>query len=154
FPSSKDPPVVLVASDARGSKDLARRAEAAAEFDLTQRKARYGTKEEMKYLPRSLELEARLGMTRDQVGDVLPRGQTILREKLPDGIGLTFKGEPDKSAVYILRQMFTRFGPADPVAELRLRYEAGPACPPTAPWFPPLFNMLKKRGGAPEEVPT
>jgi hypothetical protein len=123
----------FVAEDARGAATLAARAEAAARFDRDERKARLEAGQPQRRLGRSfasvngLSLAgARLGATRAEVEDALPRTLAIRQQPLADGIGLLFLTEPGGGATHWARQAFIRLGPDRRVAEVRVRYQITP----------------------------
>jgi hypothetical protein len=91
-------------------------------------------------------------MTQDAVNDLLPANQSIRRKKMTDGINVFFLNEPPQKATYWPRQLFVRFGADKKVAEIRVRYQNGPAAPNLA--APGLLETLKKANGAPESLPA
>ena len=122
-------------------------------FDQAQRKARWEAGKPLSWLPRSRELlEVQLGMTKKQVLDNLPRKASITRQNLGDDLTLLFRDGPAADATYFVRQMFLRFAPDNRLAEIRVRYQEGPALPDER--HPSLLAALKKSGGEPQSAPA
>jgi hypothetical protein len=90
-------------------------------------------------------------MTKEEALATLPGSQSLRRQALSDGVNLLFAAEPPATATYWARQMFIRFGPDNRVAEVRVRYQEGPAKPSAK--APGLLDALKKVAGAPKELP-
>jgi hypothetical protein len=104
-------------------------------------------------IPRDLE-QVQLGMTRDQVLHVLPSGRAVLKQDMPGGMTVTFNGDPAQDATHVARQLFVRFGPGGRAVELRVRYFDGPAAGKSPTWATELLAAVKRRCGAPDEVPA
>ena len=51
-------------------------------------------------------------MTRSAVEPLLPGGRKVLTRNVPDGITLTFVGDPERGATSMVRQLFLRFDAA------------------------------------------
>jgi hypothetical protein len=160
LPADEQPPQ-LVVQDTRGSNDLAARAEAALKRDLEDRKERLAADKPLKRLPRNLQVNnphttglqaegLQLGMSKAEALAALPSSQTVRKSPLNDGISLLFLADPPATAPYWARQMFVRFDAANRVAEVRIRYQEGPARPTSK--FPALFENLRSAGGYPEEL--
>jgi hypothetical protein len=152
----------LTVEDTRGATDAAARVEAAHAVDRAERQARLAAGKAQKRLPRTLEVNApatngvqveglQLGMTKEEALATLPDFRGLRRQALPDGVNLLFATEPPGEATYWARQMFVRLGPGDRVAEVRIRYQEGPG--KAGPKAPSLLDALKKKAGAPEELP-
>jgi hypothetical protein len=162
LPNTEHPPE-LVAEDARGSKGLAARAEAAARKELEDRQARLAAGKPDRRLARTLPFNPggtnglhfeglQLGLSRPEALATLPNSQALRRQTLRDGLAVLFLDEPPPTATYWARQAFLRFGPGDRLAELRIRYQEGPAHPTAK--APSLLDELKRGSGAPEELPA
>jgi len=142
----------MLTAENRPSSDGAD-ARAAETFDLSGRKARWDAGKPLRWLPRSRELpEIQLGMTRKQVLDNLPRKASIIQQNLGGGLSLLFRDAPASEATFFVRQMFLRFGPDDRLAEIRVRYQEGPARPDEHHLS--LLAALKKSGGEPQSLPA
>jgi hypothetical protein len=138
---------VLTAENRPG--DGARAAEAS---DQAQRKARWEAGKPLGWLPRSRELpEVQLGMTKKQVLDNLPRKASITRQNLGGDLTLLFRDGPAADATFFVRQMFLRFAADGRLAEIRVRYQEGPALPDEH--HPSLLAALKK-SGEPQSSPA
>lgn len=143
----------LEVRDRRGPDQMGQRAAAVAAFDQAERKARLSAGQPLLRLPRHLDIEGSprpvpvgLGMTRDQLNQALPKGGSVFRHDLADGVRVVFAGDPPAGATQVLRELIVRLGPGGRVAEVRGRYEgAGVGT---------LFNSLKKQGGLPRELPA
>jgi hypothetical protein len=128
-------------------------ARAAEAFDQARRKARWEAGKPLRWLPRSRELpEIQLGMTKKQVLDNLPRKASIIQQNLGGDLSLLFRDAPAPEATFFVRQMFLRFAPDDRLAEIRVRYQEGPARPDEH--HPSLLAALKKSGGEPQSLPA
>ncbi len=126
---------------------------AAEVFDLTQRKARLEAGRPLTWLPRFLQLpEIRLGLTKKQVLDGLPRKDSIEQRNLDGDLTLIFRDDPPADAKYSVRQMFLRFGRDDRLTEIRVRYQEGPGKPDEH--HKSLLGALKEVGGEPLTLPA
>jgi hypothetical protein len=141
-------------ADARDGDSLASRATAAVERDAAERRARLENRQPHIRIPRRLEIgwsntpvAVSLGMTREQVTGILPRGKTVAVESGPDAVGVLFTGDPPQTATRAMRQVFIRFGPDQRVAEIRARTVAGPAGSPPR-WINELLAGLPNACGA------
>jgi hypothetical protein len=92
-------------------------------------------------------------MTRDQVQQALPRGQSILKLTSPGVLNVLFTGEPPRTAARVPRQAFIRFGPDEKVAEIRVRSFDGPASTGASRWAQELYASLIRISGAALESP-
>ena len=146
-------PVVFRAENRPGPDPADGRVRAAQAFDLAQRKARLEAGRPLAWLPRSLQLpEVRLGMTKKQVVDNLPRKDSIDQRNLGGDLTLVFRDDPPADAPYGVRQMFLRFGGDDRLSEIRVRYQEGPAKPDER--HKSLLGALKEGGGEPQALPA
>src|SRR5207302_8969305 len=137
--------VEFEAADGRKGESLAARAKAAEESDAAERKARLEGKQPLVRIPRRIEIGwsnppsyVQLEMTRGQVTAALPRGQSIVKQSGVDFINVLFTGEAPRSVSRATRQAFIRFGPNDKVAEIRVRYFAGPVAANSSRWVADL----------------
>ncbi len=149
----------LIAEDSRGASALKERAEAAANLDRQQRRERIVAGKPRTRLSRSLSLtehgidNLRLGMTREQVQAALPTSRSIRLRLVEGGVSVLFLNEPPPTATYWPRQLVIRFGAGDRVAEIRVRYQDGPAAPGKN--NPGLLDTIKKKPyGAPTSLPS
>jgi hypothetical protein len=160
LPYDEKPPR-LVVQDTRGAKDLDARAEAARKRDLDDRQERLAAGKPLAQLQRGLQLNhattnglqadgLQLGMTRQQALATLPGSQMLRKTSLKDGLSLLFLADPAPTAPYWARQMFLRFDAKDRLAEIRIRYQEGPA--KAAGKFGAVFEGLRNLGGMPEEI--
>lgn len=141
----------LVFSDTRTGDQLKSRTDIAIANDQAQRKARLAAGKARQRLPRSLHLDGvKLGMPKAQVLTALPRGRLVRQTPMADGVSMLFLTQPEPNATHSARQMFVRFGPDDKLAEIRVRYNAGPQKPDKE--HPSLFDILKRGGGSPEPI--
>ncbi len=153
--------VILEVEDRQGPEALAQRDVAAAAFDRAERQARLAAGKPLTRIPRHLGLSwatphprVQLGMSRDQVQEVLPRGQAVRKLDLPNGLNVVFTGNPSKSAVHAVRQLFVRFDDSGRVVEVRARYADGPAATSVGQWTRDLISGWQQSSGAPSEVPA
>jgi hypothetical protein len=153
-------PFAFEARDRRGPESLGTRAAAATTLDRTERKARIEARKPQSRIGRRLDIGwatapgfVQLGMTREQVLQALPRGQTILKLAAPGLINVFFTGEPPRTATRVTRQAIIRFGPDEKVAEIRLRTFDGPATTSTSRWTQELYTGLIRSAGAALESP-
>src|SRR5439155_24637273 len=91
-----------------------------------------------------------LGMKRAEVLKSLPPGQGAVKHTIPGGLAITFRGEPARTDMFVVRQMFIRFD-NDRVVELRARYVDGPGGGKDARWMRDLLTAIKRRAGAAAE---
>jgi len=101
------------------------------------------------HLPRDLE-KIRLGMTREEVNQVLPPDFKAYKRPFPNGIVITITTPIARGPVASARELYALFDPAGRVAEVRVRYQSGSG--PAS-----LVNLvagLEKRCGAPENGPA
>jgi hypothetical protein len=154
LPHETGAPLELEVVNRYTPEDLPARAAAAVAFDRAQRQARFAAGKLLTRLPRGLEVETvRLGMSRAEVEPLLPGGKSVLTRTTPDGLVLTFPGEPSRGAAYVARQLVLRFDGAGRLAEVRARYQDTSATAPRR-GLNSLLASLKKRGGAPAEGPA
>jgi hypothetical protein len=146
-------PVQLEVADRQGPAQLAQRQARAADLDREERKARLDAGKPYSRVPRHLE-QLSLGMRRDEVQQALPTGQGALKRETPDGMTVTFRGEPAGTGPYVVRQLFIRFAPAGRVVELRGRYVGDPGAQGSNRWMNTLLNELRKQAGAPQPAPA
>jgi hypothetical protein len=140
----------LDAEDMSGA-DVSRRAADAAVFDRRERQARLDAGTPLKRLPRYLDYATvQLGASEAAVQQGLPRGESVTKLKVPDGVMVLFTGEGSQKTTHIARQSLVRFGPNGKVAELRTRYAEGPS---GANWMQALLTGLTRRHGVPAEGP-
>jgi hypothetical protein len=158
LPFSEDDAPGLVIEDARGPAGLKGRAEAARRFDLKERRERLAAGTPWLRLRRAVTLVnepaspgLRLGATRHDVLAALPASSTVRQGTLPGGVTFLLLANPPEAAAYWGRQVFVRFGQDGRVAEVRVRYEDGPAGNSTRALRETLERDL---GGKPEEVPA
>ncbi len=142
-------PVLFEANDLQGSKHAAEREARTAAFDRAQRKARFAAGKPLARLQRHLE-QVLLGMTRNQVLQVLPAGKAIFKQDIPDGLSVTFNGDPGYMDTYVLRQLLIRFDSAERAVELRARYVDGPAIQDRVHWTAQMLGTFKDQLGVPE----
>jgi hypothetical protein len=152
LPYETSQPEELEISDRQGHKHLAERETAARTLDRQEREQRLKARKPLVRIARNLE-QIELGMTREQVMQVLPRGRAVQKRDIPGGLTVLFTGEPVPTDSYLVRQMFIRFDDAGRVVELRARYVDGPAGEKTV-WMADLLKKLIKRAGAPTESPS
>jgi hypothetical protein len=151
WPYASGEALELDAEDVSGTEP-ARRAVEAAAFDRQERRDRLESGAPLTRLPRYLDSAAvRLGATRAQVQPALPRGESVVKRNVADGIVVNFTGEPPQGAPQIARQSFIRCDTAGKVVELRTRYGPGTA---SANWSQVLLNDLKRRYGTPAQLPA
>lgn len=150
----------LEARDARGPESLAARTAAAATLDRTERKARIEARKPQTRIGRRLEIgwsttagSVQLGMTREQVLQALPRGQSVLKLPGPGLLNVIITGDPPRTATHATRQAIIRFGPDDHVAEIRVRSFDGPAATSTSRWTQDMVAGLMRSAGAALESP-
>ena len=142
----------LVAADRRGADAVAKRKEAVAKFDQTDRKARLEAGTPQRRLDRWLfERDLTLGMSKADALQKLPKSQRIRQNEVADGMSLFYLAQPNAPEPYTAepRQLWVRFGPDDRVAEIRVRYvEAKPE-----KTKPTLFDWLRReQQGEPEAL--
>lgn len=152
--------LALEATDTTGPAGLARRAAAVAAADRAERLARLKAGRPVARLPRRLEVGwatppayVQLGMTRAEVLAALPKGQSVLKQDYPGLLSVLFTGEPPKSAARVTRQLLIRFDESGRVAEVRARYQDGPAAAGTGRWSHELLAGLIRQCGAAVESP-
>jgi hypothetical protein len=145
-------PPELSVGDRRGAAGLNARLAATKGFDSDQRNARFAANKLHERLPRWLYLnQVQLGMSRAQALAALPKRDVLHVTETPDGLNVLVLADPPKEATYWAKHMFVRFTPgADGhVAEIRVRYQEGPAAPSAG--NPGLFDQLRKSpNGEPE----
>jgi hypothetical protein len=149
LPNAEDRPIEFVAHNGRGGKETK---PDGASFDLAERKARIDAGKPLTRLPRQLE-DVRLGQTKEQALSALPRRDSVLKQTFADGTGVTLAGEGSKSAEVLARQVLFRLDAAGKVAEVRVRYEAGPAAKPNE-WPAAFLASWKKNAGEPATSPA
>jgi hypothetical protein len=143
----------LVAKDRPGAADVAERAAAADRFDQARRKARLDAGQAWTWLPRFLHVDqVQLGQTRAKALNNLPQSQSIRRQEIPGGVSLLFFNDPSPQATHAARQMFVHFGADGRVAEIRVRYQEGPAAP--SPAVPSILELITRERGAPSDTPA
>ncbi len=146
-------PVVFRAENRPGAEPADARVRAAEDFDLAQRKARLDAGRPLAWLPRSLQLpEIRLGLTKRQVLENLPRKDSIEQRNLDGDLTLIFRDGPAAGAAYGVRQMFLRFGGDGRLAEIRVRYQEGLGKPDEH--RKSLLTVFKEAGGEPLALPA
>jgi hypothetical protein len=94
-----------------------------------------------------------LGQTKEQALAALPQGQSIIKQPIPDGLSVTINTDAPKNATSQAKQLLIRWDAAEKVAEIRARYQAGPASKP-GEWPGSLLARWKKYGGAAAEGPA
>jgi hypothetical protein len=153
-------PFTFEARDRRGPESLAARTTAAATLDRTERKARIEARRPQTRISRRLDIGwsttagfVQLGMTREQVLQALPRGQSILKLTAPGLLNVILTGEPPRTATRATRQAVIRFGPDDRVAEIRVRTFDGPDATSTSRWTQEMYAGLLRSAGAALESP-
>jgi len=150
WPYANGEALELEAEDVSGT-DAARRAADAAALDRQERKARLAAGSPLTRLPSFLDYEGvRLGSSRAQVEQALPRGESVVKRNVAGGILVTLTGEAPKGSPHVARQSFVRFDADGKVIELRTRYGEGAA---GGNWSQALLNGLKRRCGAAAELP-
>jgi hypothetical protein len=149
LPNAEDQPIEFVAQNGRGAKEAT---PGGTSFDLAERKARIDAGKPLARLPRQLE-DVRLGQTKEQALSALPRGPSVLKQSFADAMSVTFTGAAPKSAEVLARQVLFHLDAAGKVAEVRVRYEAGPAAKPND-WPAAFLASCKKSGGAPRASPA
>ncbi|HZT79941.1 MAG TPA: hypothetical protein VFA26_06965, partial [Gemmataceae bacterium] len=161
LPHAAGEPFELEAQDRHLPAELAARVEAAAAFDRAERQARRRAGKPLARLPRHLDVgwsagagRVELGMTRQQARAALPRGQSVLKLALPDGLNVLFTGEPPRGARHVVRQAFLRFDGSGRLAEVRVRHGDGPASKGVGKWAQDLLAGLQKQCGAAQELPA
>jgi hypothetical protein len=143
----------LEVQDIQGPDHLKARLARATDLDRSGRTARIDAGKPLSRIPRQLE-QVQLGMTREQVQLLLPSGRAVLKQEMPDGLTVTFNGEPAREATYVARQLFVRFDKLGKAVEVRARYFDGPGSRSSAAWMAEQLASLKKRCGAPEDTPV
>ncbi len=140
----------LEVADVSGTEPARRAADAAA-FDRQERQARLAAGTPLTRLPRFLDYEGvRLGAGREQVLQALPRGESVVKQNVAGGVLVGLTGEAPKGAVHVARQSFVRFDAGGKAIALRTRYGEGTT---GSNWIQTLVNGLKRRHGAPVELP-
>ncbi len=140
----------LDAEDISGT-DPAHRAANVAAFDNGERKARLAAGKPLTRLQRHLDSPSvHLGASPALVQQGLPRGENVAKQKLADGLLVTFTGEAAPKTPHVARQSLVRYGPDGKVIELRTRYAEGTT---GGNWSQALLNGLKRRYGVPAEAP-
>ncbi len=147
-------PPELIVTDRRGADAINSRANVTATFDFDQRKARFTANKPQERLPRWLYLnQVRLGMTRAETVTALPKRETLHTVEIADGLNVLVLLDPPKDVTHWAKQMFVRFAPGEGgrVAEIRVRYQEGPAAP--GPQTPGLLDHLRRPpNGEPETL--
>lgn len=153
-------PTELEVQDKQEAKDLAERAARAAALDRDERRARLAEGKPQVRLPRLLEaawglrnVQVQLGMTRDQVVQGLPGGQSVVQRDIPDGLRVAYTGEPGREQKQFVGEIVIRFDARQRAVEVRTLHHAGPAAKDSN-WTRTLLNNLKKAGGAPQPLPA
>jgi hypothetical protein len=149
LPHTPEGSIELEVRDRSTSAELPQRATRIAARDRTDRQKRFESGKLLARLPRGLE-GIKLGMTRDEVLAVVPRGPKILKRDLPDGFVLTNPADPPLQATCFARELFLRFAGNKRLAELRIHYTDVPG----KGGLNKLQSALKKQGGAPESLPS
>src|SRR5579871_342606 len=148
-------PVELEISDRQGPEKLAEREKAAVEQDRLEREERLKAGKPLvrivRYLQQTDLEQIVLGMKRSEIQKFLPPGQAVVKQTIPGGMAITFRGEPLRTDASVVRQVFIRFD-NDHVVELRARYVDGPAAGKDARWMKDLVTLIRKRAGAPAEA--
>ncbi|HVS37702.1 MAG TPA: hypothetical protein VMS17_19225 [Gemmataceae bacterium] len=146
-------PIVFRAENRPGAESADARLAKAAAADVDARQKRLGTPKQRTCLPRTLEIpEIHLGMTKKQVIESLPQKDSVELRNLNNDRTLIFKADPLAAATYGVRQMYLRFGADDRLAEIRARYDEGPAKPDDQ--HKSLLQVLKAAGGEPQTLPA
>jgi hypothetical protein len=148
-PNADGAPVEFVAQNASGSLD-ARPGGLAS--DQAERQERIKSGKPFTRLPRQLE-GVSLGESKEQALAALPPGSSVLKQVTPDGMSVTLSGDGAMSATAQPRQILFRLNAAGRVAEVRVRYLAGPAAKANE-WPSAFLARWKKMGGAPAETPN
>jgi hypothetical protein len=151
LPNVEEAPSDLVVQNERADKD-ATAATGGTTFDQAERKARIASGKPLTRLPRILE-GVQLGQTKDQALAALPQGQSILKLPIADGLSVTINTDAPKTATSQAKHLLIRFDAAGKVAEIRARYQAGPASKP-GEWPGSVLARWKKYGGAASERPA
>jgi len=144
LPNAEDKPFEFIAQNGRGAQETT---SGGASFDTAERKARIEAGKPLTRLPRHLE-GVQVGQTKEQALSQLPRGASVVKLAFADGAGVALTGDAPKSAEVIARQILFRLDAAGKVAEVRVRYEAGPAAK-ASDWPAGFLASWKKAGGAP-----
>jgi hypothetical protein len=149
------PPELLI-TDRSSGDTRNKRPNVTETFDLEQRKARLLANKPLDRLPRWLYLnQVRLGMSRAEALAALPKRETLHTLEIADGLNVVVMVDAPKEATHWVKQIFIRFTPGAQghVAEIRVRYQEGPAAP--SPQAPGLFDLLRKApSGEPDVVPS
>jgi hypothetical protein len=151
LPYENAQPVQFEAADCGGEAQRAQRQARAVALDRAERKARLAAGKPEIRIQRQLE-QLELGMTRAKAKQALPQGRAVFKSETPDGLAVTFPGEPVRTDAYALRQLFVRFDSTDRVAELRARYGEGGSDGATD-WAVQMLNSLRQGAGAPRLEP-
>jgi len=149
LPNAEDKPFEFIAQNGRGAKETP---PGGTSFDAGERKARIEAGKPLTRLPRHLE-GVQLGQTKEQALSQLPRGASVVKLAFADVVGVALTGDAPKSAEVVARQILFRLDTAGKVAEVRARYEAGPAAKPND-WPAGFLANWKKTGGAPAVSPA
>ena len=160
FPYAAGLPTEFEAQDKHPAADQAERATRAAALDRDERRERFAQGKPRVRLPRLLEAswglrtaQVQLGMTRAQVLQGLPGGQSVVQRDIPDGLRVAFTGAPGRDQKHFAGELTVRFDARQRAVEVRALYHAGPAAGNSA-WTRSLLNTLKKAGGAPQPLPA
>jgi hypothetical protein len=156
LPYAAGQPPEFIVADRRGPGQADERVAAVAAKDDVERRERLAAGKPLVRLPRHVEVEGiQLGTARDEVAQWLPRGQAVLKQEYPGMIGITWAGEASQRATHVARQMFLRFDASGRLAEVRVRYQDGPASRNAAGgWATALLNGYRKQCGAAHETPA
>src|SRR5262249_54287277 len=110
------------AEDVTGTA-AARRAADAKTFARQERTARRAAGKPLTRLPRHLDTEGvKLGLTREQIAQALPAGQSVVKQNVGDAVSVLFTGEAPKGIPYCARHTFIRFDADGKAVEIRTRY--------------------------------
>jgi hypothetical protein len=151
-------PPEYTALDRQGADRLSQREKEAHVFDQSQRKIRLQANRGLEFLPRALRIDllgpqaadVHLGQTRARIKALLPsRSQAAQVFDIPDGYGVLFTIPAPEKATFWPQQLFVRFGAADRVNEVRVRYLESPR-----EGAPTLYTLLRKEAGYPEKLPA
>jgi hypothetical protein len=153
LPYESTQPVQFEVRDAQGPQHLAARVNVAAGLDREERRARITEDKPFLLIHRQLEHIA-LGMSRAEVLQVLPSGRLVAKQDLPNGLMVTFCGDPAPDDAQAIRQIFIRFDDTDHAVEVRGVYADGPAAGGKNGWMTSLLKSIKEKSGAPQEGPA
>ena len=150
MPFENSQPIRLQVSDRIEAGTVAKRVDDTRGRDLAERQARLTAGKPLQRIPRKLD-QFYLGATREEVLGRLPTGQSALKRDIPDGLMVTFPIENSSNDPYVLHQAFVRFDAQGRTAEIRVRYDDGPARG-KGTWAGEMLKDLSKRSGAPQTV--